>query len=77
MLPFKMSLPTGSREVTTAESSFLRSHEIRFSDLRRKHANKHIGYKAYPYEYLYKILGLYRIPTTAPWKQTAKAYERR
>ncbi|GJQ57573.1 MAG: maturase [Candidatus Scalindua sp. AMX11] len=45
--------------------------------LRRKHANKHIGYKAYPYEYLYKIMGLYRIPTTAPWKQTAKAYERR
>ena len=35
------------------------------------------GYKDYPQRYMYKILGLYKIPTTAPWTQTAKAYGRR
>jgi len=45
--------------------------------LRRKHAKKSRGYKAYPYKYLYGNLGLYRIPTTAPWTQTAKASGRR
>jgi group II intron reverse transcriptase/maturase len=45
--------------------------------LRRKHAKKSRGYKAYPYQYLYETLGLYKIPTTAPWTQTAKADGRR
>ena len=45
--------------------------------LRRKHAKKSRGYKAYPYQYLYETLGLYKIPTTAPWTQTAKAAGRR
>lgn len=41
--------------------------------LRRKHGLKNRGYKAYPYKYLYHNLGLYKIPTTAPWTQAAKA----
>ena len=45
--------------------------------LRRKHAKKSRGYQAYPYQYIYKTLGLYKIPTTAPWAQTAKALGRR
>jgi RNA-directed DNA polymerase len=45
--------------------------------LRRKHAKKSKGYKEYPYRYLYDNLRLYKIPTTAPWTQTAKASERR
>jgi group II intron reverse transcriptase/maturase len=45
--------------------------------LRRKHAKKSRGYKAYSYRYLYETLGLYKIPTTAPWTQTAKAAGRR
>lgn len=45
--------------------------------LRRKHGLKSRGYRAYPYAYLYEHLGLYRIPTTAPWTQTAKATGRR
>jgi len=45
--------------------------------LRRKHAKKSRGYKVYPYRYLYDNLGLYKIPTTAPWTQTAKASGRR
>jgi group II intron reverse transcriptase/maturase len=45
--------------------------------LRRKHAKKNRGYKAYPYKYLYDNLGLYKIPTTAPWTQAAKASGRR
>jgi RNA-directed DNA polymerase len=45
--------------------------------LRRKHGLKSRGYKAYPYRYLYENLGLYKIPTTSPWTQTAKAYGRR
>jgi RNA-directed DNA polymerase len=45
--------------------------------LRRKHAKKSRGYKDYPYRYLYGNLGLYKIPTTAPWTQTVKAPGRR
>jgi group II intron reverse transcriptase/maturase len=45
--------------------------------LRRKHAKKSRGYQAYPHQYLYKTLGLYKIPTTAPWTQTVKALGRR
>jgi group II intron reverse transcriptase/maturase len=45
--------------------------------LRRKHGMKNRGYKAYPYKYLYGELGLYKIPTTAPWTQAAKASGRR
>ncbi|MDO9124972.1 MAG: group II intron reverse transcriptase/maturase [Deltaproteobacteria bacterium] len=45
--------------------------------LRRKHAKKSRGYKEYPYQYLYGTLGLYKIPTTAPWTHTAKAVGRR
>jgi RNA-directed DNA polymerase len=41
--------------------------------LRRKHRVGSWGYKAFPDEYLYETMGLYRIPTTAPWKTTAKA----
>jgi RNA-directed DNA polymerase len=41
--------------------------------LRRKHGKKSRGYRAYPYRYLYETLQLYKIPTTAPWTQTAKA----
>ena len=29
--------------------------------------------KEYPYQYLYGTLGLYKIPTTAPWTRTVKA----
>jgi RNA-directed DNA polymerase len=45
--------------------------------LRRKHGLKSRGYKAYPYRYLYGNLGLYKIPTTAPWTQAVKAFGRR
>ena len=45
--------------------------------LRRKHAKKSRDYKVYPYQYLYETLGLYKIPTTAPWTQTVKAAGRR
>ncbi len=45
--------------------------------LRRKHQMKSRGYKAFPCRYLYEDLGLYKIPTTAPWTQTAKASGRR
>jgi len=41
--------------------------------LRRKHAKKSRGYKEYPYQYLYGTLGLYKIPTPAPWTRTVKA----
>lgn len=45
--------------------------------LRRKHQVKNRGYKAFPYRYLYEDLGLYKIPTTAPWTQKVKASGRR
>jgi len=45
--------------------------------LRRKHRHRSRGYKKYPNSYLYEHLGLYRIPTTAPWTQNVKAAGRR
>jgi RNA-directed DNA polymerase len=45
--------------------------------LRRKHRKKGRGYKAYGYRFLYERLGLYKIPTTAPWTQTVNASGRR
>jgi hypothetical protein len=45
--------------------------------LRRKQAKKSRGYRQYPNQYLYETLDLYKIPTTAPWTQTAKASGRR
>jgi len=45
--------------------------------LRRKQAKKNRGYRQYPNSYLYETLHLYKIPTTAPWTQTAKAFGRR
>jgi hypothetical protein len=41
--------------------------------LRRKHQKKSRGYKAYPYNYLYETLGLFKIPMKAPWTRAAKA----
>jgi len=41
--------------------------------LRRKHGQKSRGYRRYPARYLYETLGLYKIPTTSPWAQSAKA----
>ena len=37
--------------------------------LRHKHRLRGRGYTHYPNTYLYENLGLYRIPTTAPWTQ--------
>jgi len=45
--------------------------------LRQKQAKKGRGYRQYPNQYLYENLHLYKIPTTAPWTQTAKATGRR
>jgi RNA-directed DNA polymerase len=45
--------------------------------LSRKHRLRGRGYRKYPNAYLYENLGLYRIPTTAPWTQNAKAFGRR
>ena len=41
--------------------------------LRRKHRYGSFGYKAYPDRYYYDSLGLYEVPTKAPWAQPAKA----
>jgi len=41
--------------------------------LRRKRAKKGRGYKIYTYRYLHETLGLYKIPTSVPWTQPAKA----
>jgi len=43
--------------------------------LRRKHRKARKGYL--PAEFLYGELGLYKIPTKAPWTQTVKATGRR
>ena len=43
--------------------------------LRRKHRQARKGYRSV--KFLYGDLGLYKIPTTAPWTQTAKAAGRR
>ena len=45
--------------------------------LSRKHRFKGRGYTKYPNASLYGNLGLYKIPTTAPWAQAAKAAGRR
>jgi RNA-directed DNA polymerase len=45
--------------------------------LRRRRGKGNRGYKQYPTSYLYTTLHLYRIPTTAPWTQAAKAFGRR
>ena len=41
--------------------------------LRRKHHYRSFGYKAYPDRYYYHSLGLYEVPTKAPWVQSVKA----
>lgn len=41
--------------------------------LRRKHHYRSFGYKAYPDRYYFETLGLYKVPTKAPWSQPAKA----
>ncbi len=41
--------------------------------LRRKHQYHSLGYRAYPNRYYFDTLGLYEVPTKAPWTQTAKA----
>jgi group II intron reverse transcriptase/maturase len=41
--------------------------------MRRKHHFRSLGYKAFPDKYYYESLGLYKVPTTAPWTQAAKA----
>ena len=41
--------------------------------LRRKHHYHSLGYKAYPDRYYYDSLGLYEVPTRAPWTQIVKA----
>jgi group II intron reverse transcriptase/maturase len=41
--------------------------------LRRKHHFNGYGYKAFPDDYYYQTLGLYKIPRTAPWTQSVKA----
>ncbi len=45
--------------------------------LIKRHRKRGRGYKTYPSNYLYDSLGLYKIPVTAPWMRTAKAYGRR
>jgi RNA-directed DNA polymerase len=40
--------------------------------LRRKHHYHSLGYKAYPNRYYYDSLGLYEVPTKAPWAQMVK-----
>ena len=39
--------------------------------LRRKHHYRSFGYKAYPDRYYYDSLGLYEVPTKAPWVKAA------
>ena len=41
--------------------------------LRRKHHYHSLGYKTYPDRYYYDSLGLYEVPTKAPWVQNVKA----
>ena len=41
--------------------------------VRRKHHYRSFGYKAYPDRYYYDSLGLYEVPTKAPWTQIVKA----
>jgi RNA-directed DNA polymerase len=41
--------------------------------LRRKHHYHSLGYKAYPDRYYYDSVGLYEVPTQAPWARTVNA----
>jgi group II intron reverse transcriptase/maturase len=41
--------------------------------IRRKHHYHSLGYKSYPDRYYYDSLGLYEVPTKAPWVQNVKA----
>jgi hypothetical protein len=41
--------------------------------LRRKHHYLSSGYNAYPDKYYFDSLGLYKVPTEAPWVQNVKA----
>jgi RNA-directed DNA polymerase len=45
--------------------------------LRNKHGKRRNGFMVYPYRHLYEDLGLYKIPTSAPYMRTAKALGRR
>jgi RNA-directed DNA polymerase len=59
---------------TEAMSSFKRYLVYRMRIyLRRKHHYHSFGYKAFPDRYYYDSLGLYEVPTKAPWVQNAKA----
>lgn len=63
----------------TKALSSLRAYQVRRIRiyLRRKHRFNGFGYKKFPNEYFYQTLGLYKIPTTAPWTQPVKAAGRR
>jgi len=41
--------------------------------LRRKHGYRSFGYRAFPDRYYFDSLGVYQVPTTAPWTQRANA----
>jgi RNA-directed DNA polymerase len=41
--------------------------------IRRKHHYHSLGYRAFPDKYYHEVLGLYKVPTTAPWTRSAKA----
>ena len=41
--------------------------------LRRKHGYHSFGYRAFPDRYYYDSLGVFEVPTTAPWTQRANA----
>ncbi|MBF0329993.1 MAG: hypothetical protein HQL10_12610 [Nitrospirae bacterium] len=45
--------------------------------LRRKHHYRSFGYSAYPNKYYFETLGVYEVPTTPPWIQSAKTSGRR
>jgi group II intron reverse transcriptase/maturase len=63
----------------TAAMSALRnylSYRMRIY-VRRKHHYHSLGYKAFPDSYYYDTLGLYRVPTLAPWRNAANASGRR
>ena len=45
--------------------------------LRRKHRYRSLGYTTYPNSYYFESLGVYEVPTKAPWTQCANASGRR
>jgi len=45
--------------------------------LRRKHHFRSYGYSAYPDSYYYDSLGLYKVPSAAPWRRATNASGRR